>query len=125
MDGEGCLVDGSPFTTCAFFKNHGVNLHMDLDDDDMCFIIWLREGTSSNMGWNESKVDRKDIFSTKIHNQIQNKKWWHFHVLCGWSFTLHNEESKWQPIWCSVLSKDLCVQVFDEFERAIMLGDCL
>ncbi len=50
MDGEGCLVDGSPFTTCAFFKNHGVNLHMDLDDDDMCFIIWLREGTSSNMG---------------------------------------------------------------------------
>jgi hypothetical protein len=50
MDGEGCLVDGSPFTTCAFFKNHGVNLHMDLDDDDMCFIIWLKEGTSSNMG---------------------------------------------------------------------------
>jgi hypothetical protein len=24
---------------------------MDLDDDDVCFIIWLREGISSNMGW--------------------------------------------------------------------------
>jgi hypothetical protein len=50
MDGEGCLVDGSSFTTCAFSKNYGVNLHMDLDDDDVCFIIWLREGISSNMG---------------------------------------------------------------------------
>ncbi len=47
MDGEGCLVDGSPFTTCAFSKNYGTNLHMDLDDDDdVCFIIWLGEGTS-------------------------------------------------------------------------------
>jgi hypothetical protein len=50
MDGEGCLVDGSSFTTCAFSKNYGVNIHMDLDDDDVCFIIWLREGISSNMG---------------------------------------------------------------------------
>jgi len=46
MDGEGRLVDGSSFTTCAFSKNYGVNLHMDLDDD----VVWLREGISSNMG---------------------------------------------------------------------------
>jgi hypothetical protein len=50
MDGEGCLVDGSPFTTCAFSKSYGVNLHMDSDDDDVCFILWLKEGISSNLG---------------------------------------------------------------------------
>ncbi len=49
MDGEGHLVDGSPFTTCAFSKNYGVNLHMNDDDnDDVCFNIWPREGISSN-----------------------------------------------------------------------------
>ncbi len=47
MDGEGCLVDGSPFTSCAFSKIYEVNLHMDLDDDDdVCFILWLKEGIS-------------------------------------------------------------------------------
>ncbi len=35
---------------------------------------------------------------------------------------MHNEESKWQPIWCNICSKDLCVQVFDELEWAIMWG---
>jgi hypothetical protein len=51
MDGEGHLVDGSPFTTCVFSKNYGVNLHIDLDDDDVCLIIWLREGIPSNLGY--------------------------------------------------------------------------
>jgi hypothetical protein len=49
MHGKGHLVDGSPFTTCAFSKNYGVNLHTDLNDDDVCFIILLREGISSNL----------------------------------------------------------------------------
>jgi hypothetical protein len=44
------LVDGSPFTTCAFSKKYGVNLHTDSDDDDVNFIIWLKEGISSNLG---------------------------------------------------------------------------
>jgi hypothetical protein len=44
-------VDGSPFSTCEFSKNYEVNLHIDLDDDDdVCFIIWLKEGISSNLG---------------------------------------------------------------------------
>ncbi len=50
MDGEGHLVDRSPFTTCAFSKKYGVNLHTDSDDDDVNFIIWLKEGISSNLG---------------------------------------------------------------------------
>jgi hypothetical protein len=43
-------VDGSPFSTCEFSKNYEVNLHTDLDDDNVCFIIWLKEGISSNLG---------------------------------------------------------------------------
>ncbi len=44
-------VDGSPFCTCEFSKSYEVNFHMDLDDDDVCFIIRLKEGISSNLGW--------------------------------------------------------------------------
>jgi hypothetical protein len=50
MDGEGHLVDGSPFTTCVFSKNYEINLHTYSDDDDVCFIIWLMEGISSDLG---------------------------------------------------------------------------
>jgi hypothetical protein len=50
MDGEEHLVDGSSFTTYAFLKHYGINFHTDLDDDDVCFIIWLEDGISSNLG---------------------------------------------------------------------------
>jgi hypothetical protein len=43
-------VDGSPFSTCEFSKFFEVNRHTDLDDDDVCCIIWLKEDISSNQG---------------------------------------------------------------------------
>ncbi len=38
---EGCIVEGSPFTTFAFTWNYEVNVHIDKDDDGICFILWL------------------------------------------------------------------------------------
>ncbi len=41
---EGCVVKNSPFTTIAFTKDYEINIHENKDDDDLCFILWLREG---------------------------------------------------------------------------------
>jgi hypothetical protein len=43
-DGEGRLVDQSPFTSFALTRNYGVNIHVDVDDADICFTLWIREG---------------------------------------------------------------------------------
>jgi hypothetical protein len=43
-DGEGRLVDQSPFTSFALTRNYGVNIHVDVDDADICFILWIHEG---------------------------------------------------------------------------------
>ncbi|KAH9569624.1 hypothetical protein CY35_02G000100 [Sphagnum magellanicum] len=51
-DGEGRLVDQSPFTSFALTRNYGVNIHVDVDDADICFILWIHEedGMGANGG---------------------------------------------------------------------------
>jgi hypothetical protein len=43
-DGESRLVDQSPFTSFVFTINYEVKIHVDVDDADICFILWIREG---------------------------------------------------------------------------------
>ncbi len=43
-DGEGCVVHQSPFTSFALTKNYEVKIHVDIDDADICFILWIHEG---------------------------------------------------------------------------------
>ncbi len=43
-DGEGHLVDQSQFTSVSFIRNYVVKIHADVDDVDICFILWIHEG---------------------------------------------------------------------------------
>lgn len=40
---KGHVVKISPFTTIAFTKDYEVKIHENKDDDDICFILWLRK----------------------------------------------------------------------------------
>jgi hypothetical protein len=50
-DGEGRLVDQSPFTSFALTRNYGVNIHVDVDDVDICFILWIHEGMLAGLNF--------------------------------------------------------------------------
>jgi hypothetical protein len=43
-DGEGYLVDQSPFTSFSLTKNYEVKIHADVDNANICFILWIHEG---------------------------------------------------------------------------------
>ncbi len=43
-DGEGRLVNQSSFTLFALTRNYAVNIHVDVNDADICFILWIHEG---------------------------------------------------------------------------------
>jgi len=43
-DGKGCVVDQSPFTSFTLTKNYEVKIHVDVDDANICFILWIHEG---------------------------------------------------------------------------------
>ncbi len=43
-DGEGRLVDQSPFTSFSLTRNYEVKIHADVDDVNICFIMWIHEG---------------------------------------------------------------------------------
>jgi hypothetical protein len=42
-DGEGHLVDQSPFTSFLLTRNE-MKIHVDVDDVHICFILWIHEG---------------------------------------------------------------------------------
>jgi hypothetical protein len=43
-DGEGYLVDQSSFTSFLLIRNYELKIHADVDDADICFIMWIHEG---------------------------------------------------------------------------------
>jgi hypothetical protein len=43
-DGEGRLVNQSLFTSFALTKNYEVKIHVDVDDFNICFMLWIHEG---------------------------------------------------------------------------------
>jgi hypothetical protein len=43
-DGEGRVVHQSPFTSFVLTRNYEVKIHVDVDDADICFILWIHEG---------------------------------------------------------------------------------
>jgi hypothetical protein len=43
-DGERRVVDQSSFTSFALTRNYEVKIHVDVDDSDICFILWIHEG---------------------------------------------------------------------------------
>jgi hypothetical protein len=73
MDGEGHLVDGSSFTTYAFFKHYGVNFHTYLNDDDVCF---------------HHMVEGRYIIKSRV---IFKKNW----LLLNWNNSLFNCDGVW------------------------------
>jgi hypothetical protein len=50
-DGEGRVVDQSPFTSFALTKNYEVKIHVDVDDVDICFIVWIHEGMLTSLNF--------------------------------------------------------------------------
>ncbi len=50
-DGEGRLVDQSPFTSFALTRNYEVKIHVDADDADICFIVWIHEGMLAGLNF--------------------------------------------------------------------------
>jgi len=50
-DGEGRLVDQSPFTSFTLTKNYEVKIHVDVDDADICFILWIHEGMLAGLNF--------------------------------------------------------------------------
>jgi hypothetical protein len=40
-DGEGHLMDQSLFTSFSLTKNYEIKIHVDVDDVDICFILWI------------------------------------------------------------------------------------
>jgi hypothetical protein len=43
-DGEGRLMNQSSFTSFALTRNYEMKIHVDVDDADICFILWIYEG---------------------------------------------------------------------------------
>jgi hypothetical protein len=43
-DGESRVVDQSPFTSFVLTRNYEVKIHVDVDDFNICFILWIHEG---------------------------------------------------------------------------------
>jgi hypothetical protein len=43
-DGEGRVVDQSPFTSFTLTRNYDVKIHLVVNDVDICFILWIHEG---------------------------------------------------------------------------------
>ncbi len=50
-DGEGRVVDQSPFTSFALTRNYEVKIHVDVDDVDICFILWIHEGMLASLNF--------------------------------------------------------------------------
>jgi hypothetical protein len=50
-DGEGRLVDQSPFTSFALTRNYEVKIHVNVDDADICFILWIHEGILAGLNF--------------------------------------------------------------------------
>ncbi len=43
-NGEGRVVNQSPFTSFVLTRNYEVKIHVDVDDANLCFILWIHEG---------------------------------------------------------------------------------
>ncbi len=50
-DGEGCVVDQSPFTSFTLTRNYEMKIHVDVNDVDICFILWIHEGMLVNLNF--------------------------------------------------------------------------
>ncbi len=50
-DEEGRVVDQSPFTSFALTKKYEVKIHVDVDDADICFILWIHEGMLASLNF--------------------------------------------------------------------------
>ncbi len=50
-DGEGHLVDWSSFTSFALTRNYEMKIHLDVDDANICFILWIHEGMLVNLNF--------------------------------------------------------------------------
>ncbi len=50
-DGEGRLVDQSPFISFALTRNYEMKIHVDVDDADICFILWIHEGMLAGLNF--------------------------------------------------------------------------
>ncbi len=50
-DGEGRLVDQSPFTSFVLTINYEVKILVDVDDVDICFILQIHEGMVVNLNF--------------------------------------------------------------------------
>ncbi len=41
-DGKGRLVDQSSFISFSLTRNYEVKIHANVDDVDICFILWIQ-----------------------------------------------------------------------------------